>query len=149
MLKNRSRCLPCLQVLRQMEVELRLLIAVRMHPLVFLPYKLSGDMFVRELFHKVRQQFKKSPHPAVGVCRIPGMEPLFKNRVVQSQQCVYIQGIQFCHPYILVRLVSAYVQSNNAISAFQWSAQICITIFETEKSDYKSGKFELKIFSNM
>ena len=38
------------------------------------------------------------------------MESLFKNRVVQSQQCVYIQGIQFCHPYILVRLVSAYLE---------------------------------------
>lgn len=39
----------------------------------------------------------------------------------------------------LIWCIGQYVQSNNAISAFQWSAQIYITIFETEKSHYKSG----------
>lgn len=37
--------------------------------------------------------------------------------------------------------IGQYAQSNNAVSPFQWSAQIDITIFETEKSHYKSGKF--------
>ena len=37
--------------------------------------------------------------------------------------------------------IGQYVQSNNDINPFQWSAQIGITIFETEKSHYKSGKF--------
>ena len=34
--------------------------------------------------------------------------------------------------------IGQYAQSNNAVSPFQWSAQIDITIFETEKSHYKS-----------
>ena len=55
---------------RQMEVELRLLIAIRICSLVFLPHKLLDDMPMRQLFHKVRLQFKKSLHPTVGVCRM-------------------------------------------------------------------------------
>ena len=43
----------------------------------------------------------------------------------------------------MARLIWGIGQSNNAVSPFQWSAQIGITIFETEKSHYKSGKFAI------
>ncbi len=40
--------------------------------------------------------------------------------------------------------IGQYVQSNNDINPFQWSAQIGISIFETEKSHYKSGESNVK-----
>ena len=47
-----------------------------------------------------------------------GMEPLSKNRVVKSQQCIYAKRILLCHSYTLIRLVPVYFAHVNCFSYY-------------------------------
>lgn len=105
-----SRSLLRPEVLSQMEVELGLLVAVRMQTLVVLPHELTRYMLVRQLLDKVGEQFQERLHSLVGVCRISGMKAFLQDRVVQPQQPLYAERIALRSVHILICLVPAHLQ---------------------------------------